>query len=163
LACSPGILAGIQFRRYPTKVQSHARVFVPHTAGPKQRIFFFGTSGSSGPRKGWKEIAGFLGLPISAAQRWARSGMSIAREGRSVQASVEELNRGMERETSEPVPIATEAADSSAELRRGLWYGKKQKQARNQKNVAEAGAGLRTLAVRKCTILRPAIEQRSLK
>ena len=44
---------------------------------------------------------------------------------------MEELNR-MESETSAPVPIATESADLSAELRRGLSYVKKQKQARNQ-------------------------------
>jgi hypothetical protein len=92
-------------------------------------------SSASGSLKGWKEIKGFLGLPISAAQRWARSGMSITREGRRVEASVEELNR-MGRETSEPVHIATESADLSAELRRGWSYVKKQKQARNQENVA---------------------------
>jgi hypothetical protein len=57
--------------------------------------------------------------------------MSITREGRRVEALVEELNR-MGRETSEPVPIATGSADLSAELRRGLSYGKKPKQARNQ-------------------------------
>jgi len=83
----------------------------------------------SGSRKGWIEIAGVFALPISAAQRWAS--MSITREGRRVEALVEELNR-MGRETSEPVPIATGSADLSAELRRGLSYGKKPKQARNQ-------------------------------
>jgi hypothetical protein len=69
--------------------------------------------------------------------------MSITREGRGVEALVEELNR-MGRETSEPVPIATGSADLSAEQRRGLSYGKKPKQARkqaryqarNQENVA---------------------------
>jgi hypothetical protein len=64
---------------------------------------------------GWKEIEGFLGLPISAAQRWARSGMSITREGRRVEASVEELNR-MGRETSEP---AGSHCDRVGRLERG--------------------------------------------
>jgi hypothetical protein len=62
--------------------------------------------------------------------------MSITRGGRRVETSVAELKRCMGRETSEPVHIATESADWSAELRRGLSYGKKQKQARNQENLA---------------------------
>ena len=90
---------------------------------------------SSGPLKGWQQIATFLGLPISAAQRWARSGMPVTREGRRVKASPEELNRWMERETSEPVHIATESDDLSSELRRGLSYVKKQK-AQSKKKAA---------------------------
>ena len=75
--------------------------------------------------QGWHEIATFLGLPISTAQRWAKSGMPVTREGRRVQASPEELNRWMGRETSEPVHIATDSADLSSELRRGLSHVKK--------------------------------------
>jgi hypothetical protein len=37
--------------------------------------------------KGWQQIAAFLGLPISAAQRWAKSGMPVTREGRHLQSS----------------------------------------------------------------------------
>jgi hypothetical protein len=91
---------------------------------------------SSGVLKGWREIATFLGLPVSAARRWARSGMPITREGRRVQASSEELNRWMGRETSEPVHIATESTDLSAELRRGLSYARKQKLAESKKEAA---------------------------
>ena len=32
--------------------------------------------------KGWQQIATFLGLPISAAQRWAKSGMPVTHVGR---------------------------------------------------------------------------------
>ena len=78
--------------------------------------------------QGWQQIATFLGLPVSAAQRWAKSGMPVTREGRRVLASPDELNRWMGRESSEPVHIATESADLSSELRRGLAYIKKQKQ-----------------------------------
>ncbi len=88
-----------------------------------------------GPLRGWQQIAAFLGLPISAAQRWAKSGMPVTREGRRVQASPEELNRWMGRETAEPVHIATDSADLSSELRRGLSYVKKQK-AQAGKNAA---------------------------
>jgi hypothetical protein len=130
LACSPGILAGIQFRGYPTKVQSHPRFFVPHQPAPNSG------SSSSGPRKGWKEIAGFLGLPVFGGATLGEIGHVNRPRGAERAGVGGRTQSRMERETSEPVPIATEAADSSAELRRGLWYGKKQKQARNQKNVA---------------------------
>jgi|SRR5579864_3856539 len=90
----------------------------------------------SGPLKGWQQIATFLGLPMSAAQRWAKSGMPVAHVGRHVQASPEELNRWLGREASEPVEIATESTDLSAELKRGLSYVKKQRQAQHKKNAA---------------------------
>jgi hypothetical protein len=79
----------------------------------------------AGPLKGWAQIANFLGLPVSAAQRWAKSGMPVKREGRRVEASPEELNLWLGREMAEPVHIATESADLSSELRRGLSYVKK--------------------------------------
>jgi hypothetical protein len=76
--------------------------------------------------KGWKNIAEFLGQPLSVAQRWAKSGMPVAHEGRSVTATAEELNRWLGRESSgEPVTIATEESDLSADLKRGLAYVKK--------------------------------------
>jgi len=72
--------------------------------------------------KGWQQIATFLALPNTAAQRWAKSGMPVTHVSRRVQASPEELNRWLGRETSEPVEIATESSDLSAELKRGLSY-----------------------------------------
>lgn len=86
--------------------------------------------------KGWQQIATFLGLPITAAQRWAKSGMPVTHVGRRVQASPEELNRWLGRETSEPVEIATESADLSAELKRGLSYVRKQRQAQSRSKAA---------------------------
>lgn len=90
----------------------------------------------SSPLKGWQQIATFLGLPISAAQRWAKSGMPVTHQGRRVQASPEELNLWLGREASEPVEIATESTDLSAELKRGLSYVRKQKHAQNKKPAA---------------------------
>lgn len=72
--------------------------------------------------KGWLEIARFLGQPVSVAQRWAKTGMPVTREGRHVQASPEHLNRWLGKEVSESVQIATEATDLSAELKRGLAF-----------------------------------------
>ena len=75
---------------------------------------------------GWKEIATFLGQPLSVAQRWAKSGMPVTRDGRRVHASPDDLNRWLERESSgEPVHIATESEDLAAGLKRGLSYVRK--------------------------------------
>src|SRR5579864_8151508 len=86
--------------------------------------------------KGWQQIATFLGLPVSAAQRWAKSGMPVTHAGRRVQASPEGLNRWLGRETSEPVEIATDSTDLSAELKRGLSYVRKQRQAQTRSKAA---------------------------
>jgi len=93
------------------------------------------TKPESGALKGWRQIAAFLGLPISAVQRWARSGMPVTREGRRVQASPEELNRWLGKEAAEPVQIATETTDLSSELKRGLSYVRKQRQGQKKKKV----------------------------
>jgi phage terminase Nu1 subunit (DNA packaging protein) len=85
--------------------------------------------------KGWQQIARFLGQPVSVAQRWAKSGMPVTHEGRRVQASPDELNRWLGREAAEPVQIATEDTDLSAELKRGLSYARKQK-AQGKKKAA---------------------------
>jgi hypothetical protein len=79
--------------------------------------------------KGWQQIATFLGQPLSVAQRWAKSGMPVTREGRNVYALPEELNRWLGRESAgEPVQIATESADLISELKRGLSYVRKHPQ-----------------------------------
>jgi hypothetical protein len=63
--------------------------------------------------KGWNEIASFLGQPVAVAQRWARSGMPVTREGRFMYASREELSGYLGREVGLDVPvhIATENMD----------------------------------------------------
>lgn len=86
------------------------------------------------PLKGWTRIAQFLGQPIAVAQRWARSGMPVKREGRFMTASPEELSRYLGREAGLDVPvhIATESMDLSADLKRALSYaraGRKNKKA----------------------------------
>jgi hypothetical protein len=74
--------------------------------------------------KGWGEIAEFLGQTVSVAQRWQNEGMPVAREGRFVHASPEELTAwvGTERGKKEPVHIATEGEDLIADLKQGLSY-----------------------------------------
>ncbi len=86
---------------------------------------------------GWQEIAAFLGQPISVVQRWAKSGMPVTHDGRRVQASREELTGWLGRESAgEPVQIATESADLSADLRRGLSYVRKQGRVQKKKRAA---------------------------
>ena len=76
--------------------------------------------------KGWKQIAEFLGQPISVAQRWATTGMPVARQGRFVVATPEELNNWLGRESGEPVHVVTNETDLSAELERGLSHVRKE-------------------------------------
>src|ERR1700730_16200268 len=85
--------------------------------------------------KGWNEIASFLGQPVAVAQRWARSGMPVTREGKFMYASREELSRYLGREAGLDVPvhIATEGIDLSADLKRALAYARGGKQDRRQK------------------------------
>jgi hypothetical protein len=75
--------------------------------------------------KGWKEIAGFLGEPVSVAQRWAVEGMPVVREGRSVTTTPERLNEWLARVAKKPVHIVTPESDLTAELKRGLAFAKK--------------------------------------
>ena len=76
--------------------------------------------------KGWTQIAKFLGQPVAVAQRWARSGMPVKREGRFMTASPEELSRylGHEAGLEVPVHIASEDMDLSADLKRALSYAR---------------------------------------
>src|SRR5436853_2118810 len=75
---------------------------------------------------GWTEIGRFLGQPVAVAQRWARSGMPVTREGRFMYASREELSRYLGREAGLDVPvhIAKENADLSADLKRALAHAR---------------------------------------
>jgi hypothetical protein len=81
----------------------------------------------SAPLKGWREIASFLGEPVSVVQRWAAQGMPLRREGRFVSTSPEELNAWLGKESGKPVHVTTENTDLSAELKRGLSFIRGQK------------------------------------
>ena len=74
------------------------------------------------PLKGWQQIAAFLGQPISVAQKWSKTGMPVARQGRFITSTREELNDWLGRDSGVPVRVATAETDLSAELKRGLSY-----------------------------------------
>jgi len=81
--------------------------------------------------KGWQQIAEFLGQPTSVAQRWAKTGMPVKRDGKFVIATPEELNKWLGREAGgEPLHVATEQGDLSGDLKRGLAYLRSQKRQR---------------------------------
>jgi hypothetical protein len=82
---------------------------------------------SSVALKGWQSIASFLGEPVSVVQRWAKEGMPVRRESHRVTSSPGELNSWMEKESGKPVHVATETADLSAELKRGLSFVRREK------------------------------------
>jgi len=86
--------------------------------------------------KGWTQIAQFLGQPIAVAQRWARSGMPVKRQGRFMTASSEELSRYLGREAGLDVPvhIASEEMDLSADLKRALSYARAGAKKKKQSN-----------------------------
>lgn len=71
--------------------------------------------------KGWAQIAAFLGQPIAVAQRWAKSGMPVARQGRYMTASEDDLNHWLARESGVPATrIASGNGDLAADLRQAL-------------------------------------------
>jgi len=77
--------------------------------------------------KGWQQIASFLGQPVNVAQRWAKTGMPVTRQGRNVIATPEEMNKWLGCEAGgEPLHVATPDGDLSAELKRGLAYLREQ-------------------------------------
>jgi hypothetical protein len=102
------------------------------------RNFFMSKQKSAEPEpdilKSWQQIAAFLGQTVSVAQRWAGEGMPVRRQGRYVESSREELNRWLGRESAgEPVQIANEKTDLSAELKRGLSFVRKQSREHKKK------------------------------
>ena len=78
-----------------------------------------------------------LATNYSFDQRWANDGMPVRRQGRYVETSRGELNHWLGRESAgEPVQIATEGTDLSAELKRGLSFVRKQGRGTGKKKAA---------------------------
>lgn len=77
--------------------------------------------------KGWKAIADFLKMPPATAQRWAKAGMPVRREGRFTSADAQELRAWLGREAQMPGPahIATNTADLAAGLKESIAAAKK--------------------------------------
>jgi phage terminase Nu1 subunit (DNA packaging protein) len=86
----------------------------------------------SGQLKGWARIADFLKMPVATAQRWAKAGMPIRREGRFTIAEADELRAWIAREAKMPAAahIATNTADLGAGLKESIAAAKKRNRAK---------------------------------
>jgi hypothetical protein len=80
--------------------------------------------------KGWKEIAKFLGEPISVVKRWKAEGMPVTEQGRFVTGSPGELSAWLGQESGKPVHVVTPETDLASELKRGLVFARHE--AKNQ-------------------------------
>src|SRR5436305_13990151 len=72
--------------------------------------------------KGWKAIGDYLGIGAASAQRWAKSGMPVRREGRFTVANADDLRAWLGREAhmAAPAEIVTSGTDVSAALKQSL-------------------------------------------
>jgi hypothetical protein len=82
--------------------------------------------------KGWKAIGAYLGIGAATAQRWAKSGMPVKREGRYTIADSDEIRRWLGRETHMPAPahVLTPNADISAALKESISAVRRRKRSR---------------------------------
>jgi hypothetical protein len=78
--------------------------------------------------RGWSQIANFLGQPVAVAQRWAKSGMPVRRDGRYTAATPDDLRKWLGRESGAKEPVFIGASrDLTQELRRGLEHARRRK------------------------------------
>jgi hypothetical protein len=72
--------------------------------------------------KGWKAIGAYLGIGAAAAQRWAKKGMPVRREGRYTVADTSEIRHWLAQEAhmAAPAHIATTDTDISAALKESI-------------------------------------------
>jgi hypothetical protein len=79
--------------------------------------------------KGWKAIASDLGISVVTAQRWAKGGMPVERQGRFTVADPAELRRWLGRESHMPeaAHVVTNESDISAALKESIAAMRRQK------------------------------------
>lgn len=62
--------------------------------------------GDHGTLVGWKQIADFLGQPLSFVKRWAADGMPVQQDGPEVTASVQHLTQWLTDQFNSPISHA---------------------------------------------------------
>jgi hypothetical protein len=82
--------------------------------------------------EGWKAIAEYLRIPPSTAQRWARDGMPVRREGRFAVADKKELSDWLGRESHmlAPAQVMTSQADVAGALKASITATRQSKKPR---------------------------------
>jgi phage terminase Nu1 subunit (DNA packaging protein) len=79
--------------------------------------------------QGWTAIAGFLGLPTATAQRWARTGMPVRKQGRFTVADRNELQQWLGRESHMPAPaqVVGKSTDLASALKQSISVARRTK------------------------------------
>ena len=137
---------GVSFRRSSVKIKPKS---TSATSRPKAL-----PSRASELRR-WPDIARFLGMPNSTAQRWAKEGMPVRRDNRIVVASPEELNQWLRRTSGEAVGVhvVTPGSDLLKDLRVSLAVQKSSKnsppQLKNEPRSSRGTKAPKTKASRK--------------
>lgn len=80
--------------------------------------------------KGWKQIADFLGEPVSVVKRWKSEGMPVFEQGRFVSSSSEQLTEWLSSESGRPLHVVTPETDLVSELKRGIAFARGNKKKR---------------------------------
>lgn len=72
--------------------------------------------------KGWKAIGDYLGIGSATAQRWAKSGMPVRREGRYTVADAQQIRQWLGKEAHMPGPahVVTDGDDMAAALKESI-------------------------------------------
>jgi hypothetical protein len=72
--------------------------------------------------KGWTAIAKYLGMTPASAQRWAKEGMPVKRDGRVIVADPTELQTWLGREShmAKPAHVMTGDADIAEALKESI-------------------------------------------
>jgi hypothetical protein len=79
--------------------------------------------------KGWQAIGAYLGIGEASAQRWAKGGMPVRRQGRFTVADADEIRRWLGREAHMPgaAHVLTNDADVTAALKESISALRRQK------------------------------------
>ena len=82
--------------------------------------------------KGWKAVGEYLGIGAAVAQRWAKSGMPVRREGRFTVADANEIREWLGKEAHMPAPahVLTNGADITAALKDSISAARREKHPR---------------------------------
>ena len=89
---------------------------------PRKTKSQFAKPKDSGLLQGWTAIAGFLGLPTATAQRWARTGMPVRKQGRFTVAYKAELQQWLGREShmAAPAQVVGKNTDLASALKQSI-------------------------------------------
>ena len=72
--------------------------------------------------KGWQAIGAYLGIGAASAQRWAKGGMPVRRQGRFTVADADEIRKWLGHEAHMPAPahVLTNESDVTAALKASI-------------------------------------------